>query len=173
MQQKRGYGRKAYYYVEKFEAEFAKYHCRKYGLMTPNCTQALHLLLEGLNIKDGDEVIVPDCTWIGSVAGITYQRAKTIFADIHPINWCICPKSLKKNITKKQAVIVVNLFGNMLNYDELIEICDRHNIYLIEDSAESLGSKFKNQKSGSFGIGSTFSFQDKNNYYWRRVECYF
>ena len=57
--------------------------------MTPNCTSALHLILEGLNIRDGDEVIVPDCTWIGSVS-IKYQRAKIIFADIDEKNWCIC-----------------------------------------------------------------------------------
>ena len=73
------YGKNSYNYVEKFEKEFAQYHSRNYALMTPNCTSSLHLLLEGLGIGEGDEVIAPECTWIGSVACITYQKAKTVF----------------------------------------------------------------------------------------------
>lgn len=153
------YGNKAYSYVEKFESEFADYHGRSYALMTPNCTTAIHLLLSGLGIKAGDEVIAPDCTWIGSVAGITYVGAKTVFADIDPINWCLTAKTIEQRITKKtKAVIAVNLFGNMPEYDEIIAVCNRHNIALIEDSAESLGSIYKGTKSGKFGVGSVFSF---------------
>ena len=70
------------YHVREFEEEFAKYHNRNFALMTPNCTSSLHLLLEGLGIGENDEVIAPECTWIGSVACITYQNAKTVFADI-------------------------------------------------------------------------------------------
>jgi len=153
------YGEKAYHYCELFQKEFAKYHDRKYGIMTPNCTSALHLLLKGLGIKEKDEVIVPDCTWVGSVAGVRFQRAKTVFADIEQNSWCIDSKSIKKNITKNtKAVIVVNLHGNMADMDAIQEVCDQHGIYLIEDAAQSLGSKYNNIKSGKFGIGSTFSF---------------
>ena len=153
------YGKDAYTYVEKFEEEYAAYHDRKYALMTPNCTTSIHLLLEGLGVGEGDEVIVPECTWIASAAPITYQRAKTVFADIDPISWCISPEALERKITPKtKAVIVVNLYGNMADMDALQAICDRHGIYLIEDAAESLGSTYKNIKSGKFGIGSVFSF---------------
>lgn len=153
------YGKDAYAYVEKFEAEFGAYHDRKFGLMTPNCTTAIHLLLAGLGIKEGDEVIVPECTWVASAAPITYQRATTIFADIDPINWCIDPKAMEAKIsTKTKAVIVVDLYGNMPDMDMLQSICDRHGVYLIEDAAESLGSTYKNIKAGKFGIGSVFSF---------------
>ena len=153
------YGENAYYYVETFEKEFANYHNRKHALMTPNCTTALHLLLDGLDIGEGDEVIVPDCTWIGSVACITYQRAKTIFADIDPENWCLSAKSIEAAISPKtKAVIVVDLYGNMPDYDEIKLLCDKHNIFMIEDSAESLGSTYKDVKAGKFGIGSVFSF---------------
>ena len=153
------YGKDAYAYVEKFEAEFATYHDRKHALMTPNCTTAIHLLLAGLGIKDNDEVIVPECTWIASAAPITYQRAKPVFADIDPINWCIDPQAVEAKITPKtKAVIVVDLYGNMPDMDALQAICDRHGIYLIEDAAESLGSKFNNIKAGKFGVGSVFSF---------------
>ena len=153
------YGKDAYYYVEKFEKDFSNYHNRKFALMTPNCTTALHLLLAGLGISDDDEVIVPDCTWVGSVAGITYLRAKTIFADIDKNNWCLSAKTIEEKITEKtKAVIVVDLYGNMPNYKEIETLCKDKNIFLIEDSAEALGSKYGGVRAGKFGIGSTFSF---------------
>jgi len=153
------YGDKAYSYVEMFEKEFAKYHKRKYALMTPNCTTSLHLLLDGLGIGIGDEVIAPECTWVGSVACITYQSAKTVFADIDSENWCLTAESIEKKITSRtKAVIVVDLYGNMPEYDEIKKVCDRHNIFMIEDAAEALGSVYKDRRAGKFGIGSTFSF---------------
>jgi len=153
------FGKEAYTYVEKFEKEFASYHERKFALMTPNCTSAIHLLLKGLDIKDDDEVIAPDCTWIGSVAGISHQRAQTIFADIDPKTWCLSKETISEKITNKtKAVIVVNLYGNMPEYDEISELCKEKNIFLIEDAAESLGSQYNEIKSGKFGIGSVFSF---------------
>lgn len=153
------YGKQAYYYVETFEAEFAKYHDRKYALMTPNCTTALHLLLAGLGISEGDDVIVPDCTWVGSTACVTYQRANTIFADIDPIHWCLTPESIANVITPKtKAVIVVDLFGNMPDWDGIKKLCDERGILMIEDAAEALGSIYKEKRAGKFGIGSTFSF---------------
>ena len=153
------YGENAYHYVETFEREFADYHDRKHALMTPNCTTALHLLLDGLGIGEDDEVIAPECTWVGSVACITYQKAETVFADIDPINWCLTPESIEKAITPKtKAVIVVDLFGNMPEYDAIQQLCDKYNIYMIEDAAEALGSVYRGVRAGKFGIGSTFSF---------------
>jgi perosamine synthetase len=146
-------------YVEKFQHEFAIYHDRKYGIMTPNCTSAIHLLLTALEISEGDEVILPECTWIATGAGITYLRANPIFCDVDPKNWCLDPRSVEKLITPKtKAVIAVNLYGNMPPYDELKKLCDHHEVPLIEDSAESIGSTYKGVKAGKFGIGSVFSF---------------
>lgn len=148
-----------YYYVETFQKEFARYHGRKYALMTPNCTTAIHLLLTALGITDGDEVLVPECTWIASAAPITYLRAVPVFCDIDPVNWCIDPATIEQRITKKtKAIIVVDLFGNMPNMEALSEIARKHNLLLIEDSAEALGSTFRGRKAGSFGVGSVFSF---------------
>jgi perosamine synthetase len=153
------YGERAYYYCEMFEAEFAKYHDRKYALMTPNCTTAIHLLLAGLGIQEGDEVIVPECTWIASAAPITYQRAETVFSDIDPIHWCMTPESLERSISERtRAAIVVDLYGNMPDWDQLQAVAARHNVILIEDSAEALGSTYKGVRAGKFGIGSVFSF---------------
>jgi perosamine synthetase len=153
------YGKQAYYYVEKFESEFAKYHNRNFALMTPNCTTALHLLLAGLGIGEGDEVIVPESTWVGSVAGITYQRASTVFADVDPTHWCLTAETIERAITDRtKAVIVVDLYGNMPEWDAIVEVCRRYNLLLIEDAAEALGSTYKGIRAGKFGIGSAFSF---------------
>ena len=154
-----GWYEHAYEYVETFQREFAAWHGRKYGLMTPNCTTAIHLLLTALGIGEGDEVLVPECTWIASAAPITYLRAKTVFCDIDPVHWCLDPESVEKNITSKtKAIIAVGLFGNMPLLDELQQIADHHGIYLVEDAAESLGSTYKGRRAGTFGVGSTFSF---------------
>lgn len=154
-----GWYEHAYDYCEKFEAEFAEYHDRQYGLMTPNCTTAIHLLLAGLGVGPGDEVILPDCTWIASGAGVNYLGATEVFADIDPNHWCLDPGSVEERITAKtKAIIVVDLFGNMPDMDALQAIADKHGIYLIEDAAEAVGSVYKGTKAGKFGIGSVFSF---------------
>jgi perosamine synthetase len=153
------YGKQAYHYVETFEAEFAKYHDRKYALMTPNCTTAIHLLLAGLGIGPGDEVIAPECTWIGSTAGIAHQRATTVFADIDPTHWCLTAETIERAITPRtKAVIVVDLYGNMPDWDSIKELCDERGIIMIEDAAEALGSIYNGKRAGKFGVGSAFSF---------------
>jgi perosamine synthetase len=153
------YGDKKYWYVENFESQFAKYHGRKYALMTPNCTSAIHLLLLGLGIGPGDEVIVPECTWIASATHITHVGAKTVFADIDEKTWCMSAESLESSISPKtKAVIAVDLYGNMPDMDAIKAIAHKRGIHLIEDAAGALGSVYKGQKAGSFGIGSVFSF---------------
>lgn len=148
-----------YWYVENFQKEFASYHNRKYGIMTPNCTTAIHLLLAGLGVGEGDEVIVPECTWIATAAPITYQRGVPVFCDIEEGNWCLSPDSVEKSITSRtKAIIAVDLFGNMPRMEILQEIADRHGIHLIEDAAEAVGSIYKGVRAGKFGIGSVFSF---------------
>jgi perosamine synthetase len=148
-----------YDYVEKFEPAFAKWHGRKYCLMTPCCTHAIHLLLLALGIKKGDEVIVPECTWTATAAPVTYQTATPVFADIDPNNWCLDPTSVKKKITDKtKAIIVVDLYGNMPDMDALETISKEYDIPLIEDAAEALGSTYKGARAGKFGVGGVHSF---------------
>jgi len=156
---KNGWYEHPYDYVETFEKEFASYHHRKYALMTPNCTAAIHLTLMGLGIKKEDEVIVPDCTWIASAAPIVYTGATPVLGDIDPKNWCLSPESILKKITPAtKAIIMVDLFGNMPDYDVITQIAKEKNVALIEDAAESLGSTYKGIKAGKFGIASVFSF---------------
>lgn len=154
-----GWYENAYTYVEKFQKEFAAYHDRKYGIMTPNCTTSIHLLLTAMGIKEGDEVIIPECTWIATAAPVTYLRATPVFCDIESENWCSDPQSVKRCITDKtKAIIVVDLFGNMPYMDELKKISKENGIPLVEDAAEALGSKYNEVRAGKFGIGSVFSF---------------
>ena len=149
----------SYQYVEEFEERFAKYNSRKYCLMTPCCTHAIHLALLSLNVNINDEIIVPECTWTGSVAPVTYLKATPVFSDISKENWCIDPDSIIQNITPKtKGVISVNLYGRMPNYEKINEICKKNNLFLIEDAAESLGSTLKGRISGSFGTFSVHSF---------------
>ena len=153
------YGPKKFYYVEKFEKEFAKFHNRKYALMTPNCTTAIHLILHSLGIKKGDNVINQECTWVAAAAAVAYTGAKNRFADINKENWCLDHESLKKYINKKtKAVIISDIYGNIPDIKKINKICKEKNIFLIEDSAEALGSKYYNKRAGSFGIASAFSF---------------
>lgn len=146
-------------HLEQFVKEFSDYTGIKYCLPTVNCTSALHLALMGLGIGPGDEVIVPDITWVASVAPIHYVGAKPIFADIDEESWCLSPTSFEKLITPKtKAVIVVDLYGNMPDMDSILKIARKHKIYLIEDAAEAMGAEYKGKKAGSFGDVSAFSF---------------
>jgi perosamine synthetase len=125
MKQKNWYV-KPYYFVEKFEKKFADYHNRKYALMTSNCTAAIHLFLESLNLKKDDEVIAPECTWIASVAPILQTKAKLILCDVENNNWCLSLKTIQKKISAKTKVIIsVNIFGNMPNYNEIVKFCKK------------------------------------------------
>ena len=146
-------------HTDLFIKEFKEIINREYVLPVSNCTAAIHLSLLALNIQPGDEIIVPDITWIASVAPIVYVGAIPIFVDINKDDWCISIDSIKNSITKKtKAIIVVDLYGNMPNMDELLKLSIDYNLHLIEDAAESLGSKYKGRPAGSFGEISVFSF---------------
>ena len=144
---------------ERFEKAFAEHVGVKHAIALPHCTAAIHLSLLALRVGPGDEVIVPDCTWIASAAPITYVGATTVFADVDPQTWCLDAKSFEACITPRtKAVIPVNLYGNMPDMDALREVADRHSIAIIEDAAESIGSEFKGGRAGSFGATGVFSF---------------
>jgi perosamine synthetase len=154
-----GWYEKPYHYVEAFQKEFAAYHGRKYGIMTPNCTTAIHLLLTAIGVNPGDEVVIPECTWIATAAPVSYLGATPVFCDIEKESWCMDPLSLEKAITPKTKVIIaVDLFGNMPQMERLTNIAKKHGVFLVEDSAEALGSKLDGVRAGKFGIGSVFSF---------------
>jgi perosamine synthetase len=154
-----GWGANCYDYIYKFQNEFIKYQGSSYGLATSSCTGAIHLALLALGIKAGDEVIVPENTWIASVEPVLYIGAKPVFVDVLENTWCIDPNQIKKAITPKtKAIIVVHLYGNLCEMDEIMEIAKEHNLMILEDAAEALGSEYKGRKAGSIGHAGVFSF---------------
>ncbi len=154
-----GWGQKCYDYLNRFEIQFAKYECVKHSLATSSCTGAIHLALLAMGVKTGDEVIVPELTWIASVEPVLYIGAKPVFVDVIEDTWCIDPKKIRESITKKtKAIIAVHLYGNVCEMDEIMKIANEHNLFVIEDAAEGLGSEYKGKKVGSIGHAGLFSF---------------
>lgn len=146
-------------YTRRFEAAFAHRTGRKHAVALPSCTSGLHLALAALGIGAGDEVIVPDLTWIASAAPVSYVGATTVFADVDPVTWCLSPESFESCITERtRAVIPVDLYGGMPAMDEIVEIAGRHGIAVIEDAAEAAGASYRGGEAGSWGVASTFSF---------------
>jgi perosamine synthetase len=146
-------------YNRRFEAAFAAWIGRKHAISLPSCTSAIHLSLAALGVGPGDEVVVPDVTWIASAAPIDYVGATAVFADIEPSTWCLDPESLESVITpRSKAVIVVDLYGSMPDMAALSAVAERHGVALIEDAAEAAGTRLHGRMAGSFGIAGTFSF---------------
>jgi len=150
---------KANTYNERFEKAFAEYLGVKFALALPSCTSGLHLSLLALGVGAGDEVIVPDLTWIATSAPISYVGATPVFADVDEKTWCISAESLEKSITPRtKAVIPVDLYGGIPDMDKVCDIARRHGIAIIEDAAEAIGTEYKGRKAGTFGDTGVFSF---------------
>ncbi len=146
-------------YNKRFQEAFAAYLGRRFAIPLPSCTSAIHLSLMALGVGPGDEVIVPELTWIATAAPITYVGAKPVFADVDPKTWCLSAESLERRISSRtKAVIPVDLYGGMPDMEEILRIARKHKIAVIEDAAEAIGSECKGHKAGSFGDTSVFSF---------------
>jgi len=138
-------------YHERFERAFAEYIGVRFSISLPSCTSAIHLSLLALGVGPGDEVIVPDITWIASAAPITYIGATPVFADIDSRSWCLSFKSFEDYVTPKtKAVIPVDLYGSMPDMDAVRTVAKQNNLAIIEDAAEAIGSEYKGKKGGSF-----------------------
>jgi perosamine synthetase len=146
-------------YHARFEKAFADYLGVRHAVALPSCTSAIHLALAALGVGPGDEVIVPDVTWIASAAPVTYVGATPVFADIDPVTWCLSAPSFAACITPRtKAAIPVDLYGNMPDMDALRHAAERRGIAIIEDAAEAVGSEYHGRKAGSCGDVGTFSF---------------
>ncbi len=153
------WGTNHYAYNSRFEQALARHVGVEYAVSLPHCTAAIHLSLAALGVGPGDEVIVPEITWIASVAPVIYVGADLVYADIDPDTWCIDPASVESCITPRtKAVIGVDLYGSMVDWPSLRSITSARNIHLIEDAAEALGSKMDGRQAGSFGDTGVFSF---------------
>ena len=146
-------------YVKSFEEGFAKYCGVKHAISTTSGTTAIHLALIALGIKEGDEVIVPNFTMIGSAFPICYTGAKPVFVDAEEETWNINPKKIEEKITPKtRAIMVVHIYGHPCDMDPILDIAKKHNLIVIEDAAEAHGAEYKGKKCGSLGDVACFSF---------------
>ncbi len=146
-------------FVNKFESEFANFIDVKYATAVSNGTAALHLALLSLGIGKDDEVIVPTLTYIASVNSIKYTGANPVFVDSLRDTWQMNPDDIRKKITRNtKAIMAVHLYGHPCDMDQLTSICNEFDLFLIEDCAEAIGSKYKGRHVGTFGDIATFSF---------------
>ena len=154
-----GWGDKCYEYIVRFEENFKSYLGVEFAIATSSCTGALHLGMHALGIGEGDEVIMADTNWIATASPIFHLGAKPILVDIKPDTWCLDPQCVEDAITPRtKAIVAVHLYGNLCDMDALRDIANRYKLFLIEDSAEGIGSEYKGQKAGSIGKFGTFSF---------------
>jgi len=143
--------------VKEFEKIFSEYIGIN-AIATSSGTSALHLALIAIGISKNDEVIIPSYTCVAVAFPVLYQQAKPILADVND-DYNISVKDIKRKITKKtKAVIVPHMFGYPADLDEIKEICEEKDIYLIEDCAQSIGATYNDKKVGTFGDISIFSF---------------
>jgi perosamine synthetase len=146
-------------YVEEFEEAFAKYCNCKYGVATNSGTTALHLALATLNIKPGDEVIIPTFTMIATANAVTYTGAKPVLVDADENTWNLDTSKIEDKINEHtKAIIVVHTYGHPADMDPIIELAEKYNLYVIEDAAEAHGAEYKGKRVGSIGDIGCFSF---------------
>jgi perosamine synthetase len=146
-------------FVTQFEESFASEIDVNYASAVSNGTVALHVALVALGIGPGDEVIVPTLTYISSVNSISYTGAKPVFVDSEPEYWQMDASKIVAKITKAtKAIMVVHLYGHPCDMKKIKDICDEHNLFLVEDCAEAIGTLYHNEHVGRFGDISTFSF---------------
>lgn len=147
-------------YVDKFEFDFARLIGAKYSVTTSNGTTALHLALMGMGVGAGDEVIVPGFTFVTPANTVLQTGAKPVFVDVDPSTWCIDANEIEESITAKtKAIIPVHVYGNVCEMEALTKITEDNGLYIIEDVAEGVFSKYRGKFAGSFGKAGCFSFQ--------------
>ena len=147
-------------HVDAFEKELASYVGVKFAAALSSGTAALHLALKTLGVNKGDYVFCSDLTFVASANAICYLGAIPIFIDSEEYSWNMCPKSLDLAFNKylPKAVLVTDLYGQSANYSSLQNICDKYDVPIIEDAAESLGAEYNQKKCGSFGEMAIISF---------------
>lgn len=162
-------------YVNRFEKSMAKIAGTKYAVALVSGTAALHIALKLANVEKNTEVLMQPLTFIATANAISYEGAIPHFVDVSKITLGLCPESLERRLkeiaiiknsicynketgNRISACVPMHTFGFPSEIDKLVEVCNQYHIPLIEDAAESIGSKYKNKHTGSFGLIGTFSF---------------
>jgi perosamine synthetase len=146
----------------RFEQLFAERHHASHALATTSCSAALHLAAMALELKPGDEVVVPAFTWVTSGHAVEYVGARPVFVDVDLATFNINPSTIEAAITPRtRAVVVVHLFGKAAPMDEILRIADRHKLAVIEDAACAVGTRYDGRPVGTFGAIGCFSFHPR------------
>ncbi len=144
----------------EFEQAFARFHGARHGIAVTNGTAALEVAMAALGIGAGDEVIVPDFTFVATASAVLFANALPVLVDVRPDTYCIDPKLAEQAITPRtKAIIAVHMGGHPADLDALTELARRKSIALIEDSSHAHASEWRGKRIGTFGIAGTFSFQ--------------
>ena len=144
----------------EFEQAFAKFHGARHGIGVTNGTAALEVTMAGLGIGAGDEVILPDFTFVATASAVLFTNALPVLVDVDPGTYCINPDLVEEAITPKtKAVIAVHMGGHPADLDRLKKITDRKKLALIEDSSHAHASEWRGKRIGTYGLAGTFSFQ--------------
>ncbi|MDQ3684129.1 MAG: DegT/DnrJ/EryC1/StrS family aminotransferase, partial [Acidobacteriota bacterium] len=150
--------------VTAFEGEFARYCEAKHCIGVGNGLEALHLILRGYDIGEGDEVIVPANTYIATWLAVSYAGAKPVPVEPDPRTYNIAPERIEAAITPRtRAVIVVHLYGQPADMDAILEIAGKHNLRVIEDAAQAHGARYRSRRVGALGDAAGFSFYPGKN----------
>ena len=150
--------------VVAFEKEFAAYVGASDCIAVNNGTTALQLVLAGLGIGPGDEVITVANTFIATAEAISAVGARPVFVDVDPVSYTMDPQQVEAAITPNtKALLPVHLYGQAADVDALLEIARRHNLHLIEDACQAHGATYKGRKAGSLGVAGCFSFYPGKN----------
>ncbi len=145
--------------VSEFENNFASAYGVKHVIGCGNGTDSLYILMKMMGIGAGDEVITAANSWISSSETITQTGARPVFVDVHPEYYSLDENKLEEKITRNtKAVIAVHLQGQLCDIETIKKICDKHNLNLIEDCAQSHFSEFRGKRAGLFGLAGSFSF---------------
>jgi dTDP-4-amino-4,6-dideoxygalactose transaminase len=143
-----------------FEQEFARFHGARHGIAVTNGTAALEVTMSALGIGPGDEVIVPDFTFVATASAVLYAGALPVMVDVSPETYCLDPQLTEAVVTPKTKVIIaVHMGGNPADLDPLVALAKRKNMALVEDSSHAHGTEWNGRRIGTFGTAGTFSFQ--------------
>jgi len=146
-------------YISLFENKFSQYCGITYGVACSNCTTALHMSLVALGIGPGDEVIIPDFTLIVSANTVILAGAKPVLVDVDRRTWCIDPSLIEAKITPRtKAIMAVHMYGHPCDMEAIMDVAVRHDLFVIEDCAQSVGAEVNGRRTGAFGDAACFSF---------------
>lgn len=147
-------------YLKRFEQEFARAIGSRFALSTSSCTGAMHLALLALGIGPGDEVIVPELTWVATASAVVYCGAKPVFVDVDHDTWCLDVASAERAITARtKAIVPVHLYGHPADMVAITSLARKHGIKVLEDAAAALGAEVNHRRVGDLGDVAAFSFQ--------------